>query len=58
MTTSLAQKDYLTTLSNGDTITFTDNSYMNGGDNNTSKGFLIPLTRLLNDIANNKQNDI
>ena len=30
----------------------------NGGDNNTSKGFLIPLTRLLNDIANNKQNDI
>jgi hypothetical protein len=30
----------------------------NGGDNNTSKGFLIPLTRLLNDIANNKKNDI
>jgi hypothetical protein len=30
----------------------------NGGDNNTSKGFLIPLTRLLNDIANNKQNGI
>jgi hypothetical protein len=27
----------------------------NGGDNNTSKGFLIPLTRLLNDIANNKK---
>ena len=24
----------------------------NGGDNNSSKGFLIPLTRLLNDIAN------
>jgi len=30
----------------------------NGGDNNSSKGFLIPLTRLLNDIANNKQNGI
>ena len=30
----------------------------NGVDNNTSKGFLIPLTRLLNDIANNKKNDI
>jgi hypothetical protein len=29
-----------------------------GGDNNTSKGFLIPLKRLLNDIAQNKQNDI
>jgi hypothetical protein len=27
MTTSLAQTDYLTTLSSGDTITFTDNSY-------------------------------
>lgn len=25
--------------------------FKNGGDNNTSKGFLIPLTRLLNDIA-------
>ena len=24
----------------------------NGGDNNSSKGFLIPLTKLLNDIAN------
>ena len=44
MTTSLAQKDYLTTLSNGDTITFTDNSYMNGGDNNTIDLSSITLT--------------
>ena len=30
----------------------------NGGDNNTSKGFLIPLTRLLNDIANEREKDL
>ena len=29
----------------------------NGGDNNTSKGFLIPLTRLLNDIANERSRE-
>jgi len=40
-------------------VYFKQNLFLkNGGDNNTSKGFLIPLTRLLNDIANNKQNDI
>jgi hypothetical protein len=40
-------------------VYFKQNLFLkNGGDNNTSKGFLIPLTRLLNDIANNKQNGI
>ena len=29
----------------------------NGGDNNSSKGFLIPLTRLLNDIANERSRE-
>ena len=30
----------------------------NGGDNNSSKGFLIPLTRLLNDIANERSREL
>jgi hypothetical protein len=30
----------------------------NGGDSNTSKGFLIPLTRLLNDIANERSREL
>ena len=29
----------------------------NGGDNNSSKGFLIPLTKLLNDIANERSRE-
>ena len=34
-------------------VYYKENSYLkNGGDNNSSKGFLIPLTKLLNDIAN------
>ena len=28
----------------------------NGGDSDTSKGFLVPLRRLLNDIANERKN--
>lgn len=40
-------------------VYFKQNLFLkNGGDNNSSKGFLIPLTRLLNDIANNKKNGI
>jgi hypothetical protein len=30
---------------------------MKGGDNNTSEGFLIPLIRLLKDLALLSQND-
>ena len=30
----------------------------NGGDNNSSKGFLIPLTRLLNDILNERSREL
>jgi hypothetical protein len=34
-------------------VYYKENLYLkNGGDNNSSKGFLIPLTKLLNDIAN------
>jgi hypothetical protein len=36
-------------------VYFKQNIFLkNGGDNNSSKGFLIPLTRLLNDIANER----
>ena len=34
-------------------VYYKENLYLkNGGDNNSSKGFLIPLKTLLNDIAN------
>ena len=34
-------------------VYYKENLYLkNGGDNNSSKGFLIPLIKLLNDIAN------
>ena len=39
-------------------IYYKENLFLkNGGDNNSSKGFLIPLTRLLNDIANERSRE-
>ena len=39
-------------------VYYKENLYLkNGGDNNSSKGFLIPLTRLLNDIANERSRE-
>jgi hypothetical protein len=40
-------------------VYFKQNIFLkNGGDSNTSKGFLIPLTRLLNDIANERSREL
>jgi hypothetical protein len=40
-------------------VYFKQNIFLkNGGDNNSSKGFLIPLTRLLNDIANERSREL
>lgn len=44
MTTSLAQTDYLTTSSSGDTITFTDNCYISSISSNTIDLSTITLT--------------
>ena len=47
------------TLKQACRVYFKQNLFLkNGGDNNTSKGFLIPLTRLLNDIANERSREL
>ena len=47
------------TLKQACRVYFKQNIFLkNGGDNNSSKGFLIPLTRLLNDIANERSREL